>query len=37
MVREGREVRSRTGYILGTDFSLFRNVVVWYPQRVSDH
>ena len=28
MVREGRVIRSRTDYLLGTDRSLFRNVAV---------
>ena len=28
MVREGKVVRSRTDYLLGTDKSLFRNVSV---------
>ena len=28
MVREGKAIRSRTGYLLGTDRSLFRNVAV---------
>ena len=31
MVREGKVVRSRTDYILGTDRSLFRNVSVQDP------
>ena len=37
MVREGREVRSRTDYILGTDRCLFGNVSVWDPRHNSDH
>ena len=37
MVRVGREVRSRTDYILGTDRCLFRNVTVWDPRHKSDH
>ena len=37
MIREGREVRSRTDYILGTDHRLFGNVSVWYPRHNSDH
>ena len=32
MVRAGKEVRSQTDYILGTDFCLFRKVVVRDPQ-----
>ena len=36
MVREGRVIRSRTDYLLGTDRSLFRNVAVRDP-RHSDH
>ena len=37
MVREGRVVRSRTDYLLGTGRSLFRNVSVRYPRHNSDH
>ena len=37
MLQEGREVRSRMDYILGTDCRLFRNVSVWDPRRNSDH
>ena len=37
MLRKGREVRSRTDYILGTDRRLFRNVTVWDPRHNSDH
>ena len=37
MVREGKVVRSRTDYILGTDRSLFRNVSVQYPRHNTDH
>ena len=37
MVREGKVVRSRTDYILGTDRSLFWNVSVWYPRHNTDH
>ena len=33
----GREVRSRTDYILRTDRRLFRNVAVRYPLNNSDH
>ena len=36
MVRVGREVRSRTDYILVTDRRLFWNVYVWYPRHNSD-
>ena len=37
MVREGKVVRSRTDYLLGTDRSLFRNVSVRYPRHNIDH
>ena len=37
MIREGREVRSRTDYILGTDRRLFGNVSVRDPRHNSDH
>ena len=37
MVRLGREVRSWTDYILGTDNFLFRNMSVWDPRHNSDH
>ena len=37
MVREGKLVRSRTGYILGTDRCLFWNVSVWDPRQNNDH
>ena len=37
MVREGKVVRSRTDYILGTDRSLFRNVSVRDPRHNTDH
>ena len=37
MIRVGREVRSRTDYILGTDFRLFWNVSVQDPRHNSDH
>ena len=37
MVWAGREVRSRTDYILGTDRCLFKNVSVRYPLHNSDH
>ena len=36
MSREGREVRSQTDYILGTDFRLFGNVSVQDPRHNSD-
>ena len=37
MLRKGREVRSRTEYILGMDHRLFRNVTVRDPRHNSDH
>ena len=37
MIREGKEVRSRTDYILGTDRRLFGNLIVQYPRHNSDH
>ena len=37
MVREGKVVRSRTDYLLGTDQSLFRNVSVRDPRHNTDH
>ena len=37
MFREGREVRSRTDYILGMDRCLFGNVSVRDPRHNSDH
>ena len=37
MLRKGREVRSRTDYILGTDRRLFRNVTVRDPRHNSDY
>ena len=37
MIREGREVRSRTDYILGMDHRLFGNVSVRDPRHNSDH
>ena len=37
MVRLGRELRSRTDYILGTDRRLFRNASVRDPRHNSDH
>ena len=37
MVRAGREVMSRTDYILGTDCCLFWNVSVRDPRHNSDH
>ena len=37
MIRKGREVRSRTDYILGTDLRFFRNVAVRDPRHNSDH
>ena len=32
MIRQGREVWSRTDYILVTDCHLFCNLSVWYPR-----
>ena len=37
MIREGREVRSQTDYILGTDIRHFGNVSVRNPRHNSDH
>ena len=37
MVREGKVVRSRTEYLLGTDRSLFSNVSVRDPRHNTDH
>ena len=37
MIREGREVRSQTYYILGTYHCLFGNVSVQEPRHKSDH
>ena len=37
MIWEGREVPSRTDYILGTDLRLFGNVSVQDPRNNSDH
>ena len=37
MPRNGREVRSWTDYILGTDRRLFRNVALWDPWHNLDH
>ena len=37
MLRKGKEVRSRTDYILGTDRRLFGNVSVQDPRKNSDH
>ena len=37
MLQKGREVRSHTDYILGTDRSLFGNVSVQEPWHNSDH
>ena len=37
MIREGREVRSLTDYIMGKDCRLFRNVSVRDPRHNSDH
>ena len=37
MLRKGREVRSRTDYILGTDHRLFGNISIRDPRHNSDH
>ena len=37
MLRNGREMRSRTDYILGTDHHLFGNVSIRDPRHNSDH
>ena len=37
MIQEGREVRSQTDYILGTDRRLFWNVSVQEPRHNLDH
>ena len=37
MVRLGRDLQSRTDYILGTDRCLFRNVSIQDPRHISDH
>ena len=37
MVPEGREAKSRTYYILGTDCRLFWNVSIWDPRHNSYH
>ena len=37
MIQKGREVRSQTDYILGTDRRLFRNVAVQDPRHNSDN
>ena len=37
MIQKGREMRSGTYYILGTDRCLFGNVSVWDPRHNSDH
>ena len=37
MLRKGREVRSQTDYILGTDSRLFNNVAGRDPRHNSDH
>ena len=37
MLQKGREVRSRTDYIMGTDRRLFGNVSVRDPRHKSDH
>ena len=37
MIREGKVVRSRTDYILGTDHRLFWNMSVRDPRHNTDH
>ena len=37
MLWHGREVRSRTNYIMGSDCLIFRNVTVRYPRHNSNH
>ena len=37
MVRQGREVRTWTDYILGSNFWIFQNVAVWDLRHNSDH
>ena len=37
MVKEGKVVRSRTDYILGTDLRLFWNVSIRDPRHNTDH
>ena len=37
MVRQGREVRSRADYILGSDRRIFQSVAVRDPRHNSDH
>ena len=37
MIREGREVRSHTDYILGTDRRIFVNVSIRDPRHNSDY
>ena len=37
MVREGKVVRSRTDYLLGTDRSLFKNLSIRDPRHNTDH
>ena len=37
MVRLGREFWSWTDYILGVEFRLFRNVLIWDPMHNLDH
>ena len=36
-VRQGRELRSWTDYILGSDCQIFWNMIVRYPRHNSDH
>ena len=37
MIREGRDMRSRTDYILGKDFRIFGNVSFRDPRHNSEH
>ena len=37
IVRQGREVRSQTYYILGSDCRIFQNVAIWYLRHNSNH
>ena len=37
VVRQGRVVRSRTDYILGSDRLIFQNMALWDPRHNSDH
>ena len=37
MLRRGREVRYRTDYVLGKDYCLLQNVLVWDARHNIDH